>query len=338
MANSHSPPNVVTIYQTKKQTHDVVLTGSTPLEDKGYYRCSCAANAMSIIAKADIVPFIECNVRGKPNLFSCDLLRLQLLIREKIAHNSIKAIAEIISNNRLLPVTFDVSDYMSLAGYSDTDIANSSTKANVIRNINKALLILEKMQFAVPLNHRSFCRFHVIAATIKSGDVFTLKISPDFLQLIVSSAMYQKHKENALGRGLYSKFSRAIYELNNCTEIKVLYYLETHYSMVANSRKNVHNRITIGAIAKFLCLPISREEVRSRNTTNYYRLMIQPIIKALDSLSNKGLIQYSLLEDDKPVSDSRFLGLKHSPEMFLKVVVLFASINLDQQKACSDML
>lgn len=333
MAVNSSPLNVATIFQTKGQTHDVALTGNAPLEDRGQYIFSCAANAMSRIAKNDILPFVEDKVRSKPNLFNCDLLRLQLLIREKIAHNSIKTIAEIISSNRLLPVTFDVGEYMRLAGYSDTDIAQSSTKANVVRNINKALLVLEKMQFAIPLKRNSFCRFHVIAATVKSGDVFTLKISPDFLQLVVSSAIYQKHKENALGRGLYSKFSRAIYELNSCTEMKVLYYLETHYSMLANHRKNVHNHITIGSIARFLCLPASKEAVRSRKTTNYYRLMVQPVIKALESLKVKGLIDYSLQEEGKPVSDSRFLELKHSPELLLKVVVLFKSVSLDSSSS-----
>lgn len=316
MANSHSPPDVATVYQTRGQTHDLALTvkenKSRLVGDKKIY--SCINNAYALIDNN------VCNRLG------IDVLRLQLLIRERLALYNIKKLREDTSK---IEVSFDVDEYMRLVGYSNN--YNSTQKANVVRNINNALTILQCMLFRIG-NARNYQQFSILDKITKNGDLFKVELKPEFVKLVVASADKKIKDKVYHGKGLFSKFSRSIYALSNADDIRVLFCLEAHYSIINNVKNSINGRLSISTVNEFLRLPRTKAEVKNANSTNYYKAMIAPTISSLERLKQNGLIDYYLYEkgQDKAIDYERFENLKHVPERMLDLRIHYRCLELDK--------
>lgn len=322
MGNTHSPPSIGIVYQTKGKTLDTALSAKES-SSKVYNNIKLYHCLGDSYAEVDL----NGNLTAQKVKFNTDVFRLQLLIRDKLSQFSIRELSESTGN---LEITFDVDEFMHLVGY--TTGYTAIDKANTVRNINNGLAILQHMLYHIG-NRRNYYRFIIISSVKKLGDVFTVKLSQEFIALIVESCRYGPN--NKLGKGLFTKFSRSIYALNNIDDMKVLFYLECHYSMNNNKHKNLHNKLSIGSIANVLLLPKTRSEVKS---TNYFMCMVNPVLKSLNRLVNKGLIEYTLYEKNskEPILEDRLKVLKANPEVFLKANVIYKCLELEQyEKICS---
>lgn len=310
---------IATVYQTKSKSHDLALTAS----EKKAKLLSNGMNTHKVYPCGnEAIAFLAITAETLKNncKFNLDVIRLQLLLREKLAMLNINTLKDGLNDTE---VSFDICEYMRLIGYDDDDINISSHKANVTRNINKALFMLQHLMFQIG-TPRQYVRFCMITTVKRNHDLFTVKFSSEFIQQIILSATKVKNGQPVIGQGLFSKFSRSLYSLSDRNELLTLFYLETRFSIRNNARHRVNNRISIGVLADFLSLPKTREEVKQFKTTNYYRTMVEPVVQALLSLQSKGFISFELKDvDGSIVTEQRIAELKHTPEAFFNVMVVF---------------
>lgn len=310
--------NIAFVYQTKKQIHDLALTAkeknSYVKNNHKFFPCARFSSASIPVAK-----LVQGNIK-----LSTDTLKLQLLVREKIAQRSIEEVQRCIED---FQIAFTLEEYMRMLGYSDDEILNFDRRANVMRNINNALQLLQNTMFMIKTG-RNYYRFCLFPFVCKTDTMFSLRVSKEYVSAILLACKVDKRGNIC---PLLTRFSKQIYTLGSTNSILVLYYLETRYSMQTNRNNKVHNRISIGKLAEFLTLPKTKAEVKRRGSTNYYREMVKPVITALDDLSERGLITYSLQNsgDNAPLAKLRIREYRRNPEAFLKLMVHFTCHGLN---------
>lgn len=315
--------DIARVYQDRMQMHDFALTVNEKhlrmVNNLKLYKC--ASNVEAIISP-EAYKSIDCNACK----FTCDTLKIELLIREKISHTNT---IELERRKDNFGIVIHLEEYMTLIGYSNDEIGNYAKRARVKANIRISLTLLQYTQFHTK-NAGHMIRFRILCnfEEGKTGSNFKITVAPEYLQFIISSCRH--YKNGKISKGMLTSFSRKIYMLDDVNLILIMYYLEKRYSMKVNRNNKLHNRITLGTLAEFLILPATINEVKEAHSTNYFREMIFPVLKALDKLSAKGYITYKLYEaiSGKEVTDDRLIVLKRNPEYCRELVVRYSCKNL----------
>ena len=310
-------------YQTRGQILDSALTikegHSLVCDNIKNYKCSVDNLWASVKLSSDM-----------PRL-SVHIIRLQLLIRVKLTEKNINYLIE---NRNSCYVSFDLSEYMRLLAYDEEQIADSTYRKNVARDLKSALNTLHLIVYKVR-NGRTITTFNFVNGVEYEPGYYKVRVAPELINLLISSATYttivRGQTVNKIRRGMYSKFTTGLLSLRSINDMLLQFQLDTHASMKNNIRKGTSNTLGVKSIAKFMQLPTEKAQLKNKGLTNYFREMLKPILTSLESLKEAGFIEYYLYEHkrEEPLSEVRTKELLAKPELFLaKVKVCYNSLAL----------